>query len=146
MLSTQRVVVWRGGGADCARPSYRTRLSLEAGFVESVVQKSRARDNTNRQEDCLSLGRVRPRLVLLEYFRSRESTVNIALSERTFSGRSHLVNGFKRDRSTSSKERRAKEASIERTLAFSQRTFRLRSAFTQCHVDCTQVSTIAYNA
>ena len=35
-------------------------------------------------------------------------TVNIALSERE-----HLVNGFKRDRSTPSKERRAKEVSIE---------------------------------
>ena len=65
-----------------------------------------------------------------------ESTVNIALSERE-----HLVNGFKRDRSTPSKEQRAKEPNIERTRAFSQRTLRLRSAFTQCHLDCTLVNT-----
>ena len=37
----------------------------------------------------------------------RQDTVNMALSER-----SHLVNGFKRDRSTPSRERRAQEASI----------------------------------
>ena len=67
------------------------------------------------------------------YFRG---TVNIAFSERAFSERSHLVNGFKRDQSTPSKEKRAKEPSIERTRAFSERTSRLRSAFTQCDVDC----------
>ena len=36
------------------------------------------------------------------------NTVNIAFSER-----SHLVNGFKRDRSTLSKEKRAKELRIQ---------------------------------
>ena len=46
------------------------------------------------------------------------------------------MNGFKRDRSTPSKEKRAKEPSIQRTFAFSERKFRLRSAFTECDVDC----------
>ena len=71
------------------------------------------------------------------------STVNIAFSERAFSECSHLVNGFKRDRSAPSKEQRAKEASIGRTLAFSRRTLRLRSAFTQCHLDCITTRLLA---
>ena len=43
---------------------------------------------------------------------SAQGTVNIAFSKRAFSERSYLVNGFKRDRSTPSKEKRAKEPSI----------------------------------
>ena len=44
---------------------------------------------------------------------SHRNTVNIAFSERALSERSHLVNGFRRDRSTLSKEQRAKEPSIQ---------------------------------
>ena len=70
----------------------------------------------------------------------KSTTVNMAFNERALSEREHSVNGFKRDRLTPSKEQRAKEASIERTRAFSERTLRLRSVFTQCHVDCTSLT------
>ena len=68
---------------------------------------------------------------------SNKSTVNIACSERALSERSHLVNGSRRDRSTPSKEKRAKELRIQCTFAFSatkvpttERVHRMRAMLT----------------
>ena len=74
---------------------------------------SRTRDDTIERERSFSLHfsflrNITEVILHFEYILARfGGTVNVALSER-----SHLVNGFKRDRSTPSRERRAQEASI----------------------------------